>query len=283
LGQDSNAAVVENLWIDVLGRPHRWLRDAGIGALVSVWIAFLGPFGSFHTSPLVTRALYFISLLLPCLLIYRPTMRLAGRWGDRFGLSLWLAIPMAIVLASVPFSILVYVVAPKFFPQLQGVATMREAYVETLILMLPAAGGYAIAEQLLARRRFAASTDTATRESPKSPPPDDVSTSPLSRRLPHHLGHDIVAVHAEDHYVRIYTALGSHLIPMRFRDALGELGDKQVGVKVHRSWWVAAQAIADVSGRGRKLHVRLVTGLEAPVARTAIAEIKAIVRSASRP
>lgn len=40
----------------------------------------------------------------------------------------------------------------------------------------------------------------------------------LQSKLPHHLGHDIISVQAQDHYVEVTTTKGSAMILMRLRD-----------------------------------------------------------------
>ena len=92
-------------------------------------------------------------------------------------------------------------------------------------------------------------------------------------RLPAHLGSDLLALEMEDHYVRVHTALGSELILLRMRDAVAELGAIE-GAQVHRSWWVARDAVEDVKRDGRNLRLVLTGGLEAPVSRARIAELK---------
>ena len=92
-------------------------------------------------------------------------------------------------------------------------------------------------------------------------------------RLPAHLGSDLLALEMEDHYVRAHTALGSELILLRMRDAIAELGGIE-GAQVHRSWWVARDAVEDVKRDGRNVRLVLPGGLEAPVSRTRVAELK---------
>ena len=86
-------------------------------------------------------------------------------------------------------------------------------------------------------------------------------------RLPHRLrGAAILAIHGEDHYVRVHTSLGEHLIWMRLSDALTELAGLEGG-QTHRSWWVAKSAVAGVRrGNGRAV-LSLSNGLQAPVSR----------------
>ena len=76
----------------------------------------------------------------------------------------------------------------------------------------------------------------------------------------------------EDHYVRAHTMLGSDLVLLRLRDALGEL-DGIEGAQVHRSWWVARDAVEGVERDGRSVRLVLPRGIAAPVARSRMAEL----------
>ncbi len=77
----------------------------------------------------------------------------------------------------------------------------------------------------------------------------------------------LLAVQAEDHYLRVYTDAGDELLTLRFSEALQDLSAAH-GFQVHRSWWVAAEAIENVHWRKNAGEVRLIGGLAAPVSRT---------------
>lgn len=83
----------------------------------------------------------------------------------------------------------------------------------------------------------------------------------------------LIALQAEDHYVRVHTDAGSELISMRFADALAELAQAN-GHRVHRSWWVAAEAIETIRWRRGSGEARLQGGLVAPVSRNHAAALK---------
>ena len=86
-------------------------------------------------------------------------------------------------------------------------------------------------------------------------------------RLPFKLrGAAIRAVSSEDHYLRIHTDRGSDLILMRLSDALTELEGLE-GAQTHRSWWVAKDAVRDVSRGDGRATLTLEGGVEAPVSR----------------
>jgi DNA-binding LytR/AlgR family response regulator len=84
----------------------------------------------------------------------------------------------------------------------------------------------------------------------------------------------LIAVEAEDHYLRVHTDAGSELIGARFADALSELAGV-AGFQVHRSWWAAGDAIEGVRWRRGRGELRLAGGLTAPVSRTYAARLKA--------
>jgi hypothetical protein len=87
-------------------------------------------------------------------------------------------------------------------------------------------------------------------------------------RLPLHLrAGRIIAVQAEDHYLRVHTDLGSDLILMRLLDAVAEL-DGLEGAQTHRSWWVAKGAVRGASRADGRATLVLEGGLTAPVSRS---------------
>jgi DNA-binding LytR/AlgR family response regulator len=95
----------------------------------------------------------------------------------------------------------------------------------------------------------------------------------LLDQLPADLGSAIIALEMEDHYLRVHTMLGSALVLMRLRDGIALLGDLE-GMQVHRSWWVAREAVEDVVRDGRNMRLKLPRGLEAPVARANVAALR---------
>jgi len=87
----------------------------------------------------------------------------------------------------------------------------------------------------------------------------------------------LVAMRAELHYVRVYTDRGDDLILYRFGDAIAEAGVD--GVQVHRSWWVAADALEARCG-GERMQLRLSNDLVVPVSRSYAAAARDLLRRA---
>jgi hypothetical protein len=97
--------------------------------------------------------------------------------------------------------------------------------------------------------------------------PLEAAEPPSPARLPDRLrGARLLAVEAEDHYLRFHTDRGSDLLLMRISDAVAEL-EGLGGAQTHRSWWVARDAVAGVQRSGGRATLRLVNGLVVPVSR----------------
>jgi len=77
----------------------------------------------------------------------------------------------------------------------------------------------------------------------------------------------LIAIEADDHYLKVHTDAGEELLTLRLRDALADLS-RAHGYQVHRSWWVAADAIREVRWRRGSGEVRLEGDLIAPLSRT---------------
>jgi LytTr DNA-binding domain len=75
----------------------------------------------------------------------------------------------------------------------------------------------------------------------------------------------IVALSAEDHYVRVRTDRGQALILMNFADAVAALGP-DAGVRIHRSHWVS-RALAAKTTRGSRNGIRVDDDTVLPVSR----------------
>lgn len=104
---------------------------------------------------------------------------------------------------------------------------------------------------------------------PEAPP------SEIRAKLPPRLARArLIAVQAEDHYLRVHTEAGSDLILMKFGDALSALSDHD-GLQVHRSWWVARRSVESTRWKKGRGALTVEGGLEAPVSETFAAAVRA--------
>jgi hypothetical protein len=102
-------------------------------------------------------------------------------------------------------------------------------------------------------------------------------------RLPEAITIDqVLAVSAEQHYIRVFTAAKEHMILYRFSDAIREM-DADLGMQVHRSWWIARSAIATMTQGTKKFHVQLSNGESVPVSTPYQGMLKELARKVSIP
>lgn len=101
--------------------------------------------------------------------------------------------------------------------------------------------------------------------SPSTPADERAALDQLLARIRLEVRGPVLAVEAQAHFIRIHTTRGHDLIHHRFSDAVAALAAVS-GERVHRSWWVATDAI---DPRSRSSNpIRLVNGLEVPIGRT---------------
>ncbi|MEL7538038.1 MAG: LytTR family DNA-binding domain-containing protein [Pseudomonadota bacterium] len=85
---------------------------------------------------------------------------------------------------------------------------------------------------------------------------------------------DVLALEAEEHYVRVHTSAKAYMIHHRLRDAIADM-PTSLGTQVHRSWWVSKEAVMKVTRSGRRRILVLSNGLEVPVSDGFLEQAKA--------
>ncbi|MFI4965522.1 MAG: LytTR family transcriptional regulator DNA-binding domain-containing protein [Caulobacterales bacterium] len=224
-----------------------WVRGLSITIVAAVFLAMAGAFGT-HEAPLPVRFVYWIVLMLMGWLwgavVSRFFFRRLGRPP-----SVWLRVFVISVLLSIPFAAIV---------ALAGVLAFHNRYtpmqIPGLVATVVLISVVMISINVLADRQGVTAASAQ--------PPKFLERLPLKLR-----GGEVWAVEAEDHYLRLHTSKGEDLILMRLSDAIDELQGIE-GAQVHRSWWVAREAITGaVRGDGRATLV-LKNGAQVPVSRT---------------
>nr|WP_283938101.1 LytTR family DNA-binding domain-containing protein [Sphingomonas caseinilyticus] len=94
-------------------------------------------------------------------------------------------------------------------------------------------------------------------------------------KLPVDLRRDILALEAEDHYLRVHTLHGSALVLMRLADAAAAI-DPRLGLRVHRSWWVAKDGVRSLESSAGRAIARLVDDTEVPISRSNLAAARTL-------
>ncbi|MDJ0749473.1 MAG: LytTR family DNA-binding domain-containing protein [Woeseiaceae bacterium] len=100
------------------------------------------------------------------------------------------------------------------------------------------------------------------------------STPEFLQRVSNLQAEDVLALQAEEHYVRIYSTGGSELVHYRFGDAAQQM-PAELGLQVHRSWWVAGNAIRSAKRGSRRWQLDLVNDVAVPVSDSYVKAVRA--------
>jgi len=233
----------------------------GIAAVFAV----IGPFGSYDRMPLGTRFLYF---LIVGVLNWLQVILLAAWFGDIEPINRWPTAARMILIgliAAVPSTLEVILALRWLVGYRVPFAVAPYMYPENAVLTVSLSVAFGLFIEL--RRHEKADAERArVAELPAAPAPD-IGPTDFFRRIPPALGHDLLALEMEDHYLRIHTAVGSDLILLRLRDAMAELGPAR-GRQVHRSWWVAEDAVSGAEKAAGRALLVLRNGLKVPVSKS---------------
>ncbi|PYF09330.1 LytTR family transcriptional regulator [Rhodobacter viridis] len=234
--------------------PVVWLATSIFGIVA-------GPFGT-ELFPLTGRfAFWPITIGLGVLAggILRVIVR--EYWGLR---AFWPEAPLIAVLATLGLTPLFMALASAVAGPAQHVPSIPEMMSYVFIMSI-------ITSTL--RHAVAASGIGARAEMPPlgldpadAPPPEREPAARLMARLSEQNRAPLVRLQMRDHYVEVFTEAGSETVLLRMADAIcGAEGVE--GLQVHRSHWVARQAIRGVSRAQGKVSLVLKDGTQVPVSR----------------
>jgi len=225
-------------------------------------IGLLGPFGTFGAPP-AQRMLAWVIWLLAGYALFRPTNIVAGWLCEATGLPHFAGKLLALVVASVPLTLIVTMMVTHM--SFADVLRWRGFWTMYLYIVVIAVMASAVMAVVFGRT----APDAAAPEPAPSPP------APLASALPLPPGFGpVLALKGEDHYVRIIGEEREELVLMRMRDAIERLEGAE-GLRIHRSWWVAKNAVVSVRRDGRTAIITLTGNHEAPVARDMMPQLRA--------
>ncbi|WP_425994325.1 LytTR family DNA-binding domain-containing protein [Caulobacter sp. DWR1-3-2b1] len=233
---------------------RRWTIDFSMLAGIGLLMGFLGPFDS-DGAPVVGRYVYWMICIVGGGLIGIAADEVLRR---RITIPWWRVATVS-VLMTPPVTLLVLVTQHLTVDQ---PITWR-AYGWLLWQVWPIMLAVMAVRALVWRRaRIVVETRTVI-----APPLPEAEVAFRRRLSAKRREARLIAIEAHDHYLKVHTEVGAELITARFADALNELA-RAHGWRVHRSWWVAADAVEAVQWRRGVGEMRLAGGLTVPVSRT---------------
>lgn len=241
-----------------LTQPRFWLAILA----VSLLLGLIGPFGTYGDLPLAARVAYWAAIAISTYIVGDATVAFLSslRVGERRGGALAFAAYGAA--AGLPIALCVWAINLSVYGPGRGI--------QFLPLLAYCVAIAAVVSVLV--RNFVYDPDAAEAgpahgetlsESPQSPLP----TRPrILDRLPLNVRGRLSHLSMQDHYVDVRTDKGGTLVLMRLADAIAETEGVE-GLQVHRSHWVAREAIARTIRRDGRLHIEMNDGAVLPVSR----------------
>jgi hypothetical protein len=238
-------------------------RGLAIGVMAALVLAFTGAFRTDQIA-LGPRLAYWFTVILAGSALGLVITWAVQAWG-RLARWRWAEMTLASLLIALPLTFIVVVASAISFggmsidvPTLLGFfgVVFPVSLVMTLINMTTAT-------QIVVVNDAPApvAEPTALPALPAGLP------AAFAERLPQRLrGGRLIALAAEDHYLRVFTDVGDDLVLMRMADAVALLADVP-GARVHRSWWVARAAVTGTTRDGDRVLLTLENGQTAPVSR----------------
>jgi hypothetical protein len=238
-------------------RRHRLVLDLLLLVAIGLIMSELGPFRTLDTPPLVRTAYWLVAVAGSGLvgILIDATLGPAVR-------GFWARIAVVALVATLPVTLFIYALNAAMLGLPRRWWLLPELAWQVLVVVLAI-----MAVRALAWRRV---IETRTIVEPPLPEADRAFRLRLSakRRTAR-----LFALEAEDHYVRVHTETGSELVAIRFSEALAELSLVH-GHRLHRSWWVWADAVEAVRWKRGGGEARLTGGIVAPVSRSYAAALK---------
>src|SRR6056297_2513273 len=239
---------------------------------VGLVLGLIGPFGTYHTLTAAPRLVYWLAVVSANWLLADAILRqLDAVAGNRMPLPR-LTVPLAgACLAAVPATGVV-----ALANGLSGIGWPDDVAVlfgRVLLLLaaisLPVYTWEDMQERIAAMPAPAppegASSGSQSEEIEARQPGED-GLSLFTARLSAPLGGRLLCLEMQDHYLKVHHSAGSEMILCRMEDAARELSG--LGRRVHRSWWVAGDAVAGVKRDGQRTFLRLTDGRQVPVGRS---------------
>ena len=254
---------------DILARPERWARVLGWATLAGLELGVIGPFDSFRAN-IFTRIIYWTVLFWVGGVVMWPSVVAALALGARRGFPPLFSGIACVLVVSAPLAAIGAAGCYLFWPvHASGIRTL-EYYGLAVVVALPAVAGLVWLE--LGRTPGFRAQLALAPAGPAMPEDEPAASSPAP--LPDHLLARALCLQMEDHHIRVHMRDCSHLHFGVMRDAVRQAGEER-GLQVHRSWWVAADAVAGWERADRAAVLLLTNGLRLPVARNRLAMLRA--------
>lgn len=238
---------------------------------IGLVLGLIGPFGTYDLLPLLPRLGYWISIISSnWLLADMGIRRVHAMAAHRLPAAQFSVPVLGAALTSIPATGVV--VLANGLSGIGWPAQVLQLYWQVLLLLLV----ISVTVYMWQDRQETQDIDERVERGGTAPSSDQEQASGLAlflARLSRPPSGRLLCLEMQDHYLAVHSTGGTEVILCRMEDAARELA--QIGRRVHRSWWVAQDAVATPARIGQRQVLRLVDGREVPVGKSYRADLKA--------
>lgn len=220
-----------------------------VWAVLTVVLTVSGPFATYEALAKPERALYWGAVVAMSIVIGKAVRIFVGHHAGHLHFPLrqaLIALGIALLLGPAVWAFSRAVVGP----QVPGL------HVFLYFVFVVAAGVQVIRQVMsLTLHPVPAAADLSAPSPPR-----------LLDRIDPALRGDILRISARNHYLEVQTDKGQADLLLRFSDGLAEVEGLD-GAQVHRSHWVAWNAVVGAVEEGNRLFLRMLDGTQVPVSR----------------
>ena len=233
--------------------PRTWIAILIVGVLIGL----TGPFNTFQYIALLPRLAYWLVLCAACYAIGFFGATGLETWLGPHLRPRWLRLLVTGLLPGIPIAFFVHLTNGLSF----GFTENGLIGLVTLLVYCPL-----IALGITVASALAATPAPIAEITPQTPT--------LLERLPRPLRGRLLHLAVADHYVDVTTERGHALVLIRLSDAMRETAPVQ-GLQVHRSHWVALDAVRRSTRQAGKPVLELENGTLVPVSRSFLPAVRA--------
>ena len=240
-----------------------------ISFLVTVaLLVYLGPFGTWALLPVSERLPFWLTTVGANWIVGYIAFSVTSLKFRERGWSAWAGFVLAAAVAALPGTGTAWLAVAVYLDyRPSSVSGMVGLYGQVFALHL-IIGSLVFRLMHGPSRRRGAKEELPPPDGSAEPAPRPAPEAALLARLSARSRGELLHLRMQDHYVEVHTSAGSEMLLLRFRDALREVEGVN-GLQVHRSHWVARNAVAGVERRsGGRIALRLVNGSRVPVSRS---------------
>jgi DNA-binding LytR/AlgR family response regulator len=235
---------------------------AAIMAGVALVLGLSGPFDTWTTQTTPVRLLYWSLVVWLTYGAGFLVSVIVHPWLDRAHLVL------KVGLTALAVAIAVFVLLAGLNLLIFGQVPEEPAdYLRSFGVILAICAVIEAINQIIARHSAPPAFPTEQNAHPAAARPMILDRMPLAKRGP------LLSLSVQDHYVEVTTTRGRELLLMRLGDAIRETPPVE-GLQVHRSHWVAHDAVSAADRRGDGAILTLSDGRTIPVSRSFLPAVR---------